>query len=79
MAFLRDLIANKESGVDSVIVGGLVALFVMCGLSMWDVIAAHHEFASLTFAGATTTIIGGIAGGKRWRDGVTDASPAQAQ
>jgi hypothetical protein len=77
MAFLRDLIANKESGVDSVIVGGLVALFVMCGLSVWDVVAAHHEFAALTFAGATTTIIGGIAGGKRWRDGASEPGSPQ--
>jgi len=77
MGFLRDLISNKEAGVDSVIVGGLLAMAVMCGLSIWDVIMAHHEFAALTFAGATTTIIGGIAGGKRWRDGSTDAGANQ--
>lgn len=76
MSFITRLVSNDEQGADSVIFSGLLAMIVMFLLSIWEVVVAHREFSMLIFAGASTTIMGGIAAGKRLRDGATPQAPS---
>lgn len=69
MAFLSQLVATDDGAVDSVIVGGLLALFVLSGLQIYDVVGMHHDFGPINFATASAAILGSVGGAKRLRDG----------
>lgn len=76
MAFFSSLLSSDDRSADSVIVGGLIALVVLCGLSLWDVIRSSHEFSALNFGGGCAAVLGGIGGAKRLRDGADGKSDA---
>lgn len=64
--------ASDDRTVDSVIVGGFVALFFLCGLSAYDVIRHGHDFGYLNFGTGCAAVLGGMGGAKRLRDGAAD-------
>ena len=67
--FLEALIHSDDRSVDSVIVGGLLALVVLCGLAVYDAIWLGHAFAPLNFATGAGALLGAMGGAKRLRDG----------
>lgn len=77
MRWLAALLSAKDSAADSIIVGGLLAMLVLCGLTVYTVIFQHVEFSGTGFAGAVAVILGAIGTGKRIRDGANNAQPPQ--
>ena len=69
MSFISALIHSDDRSVDSVIIGGLLALIVLCGLSIYDVVRSGHDFGYLNFGAGCASILGGVGGAKRLRDG----------
>lgn len=69
MRFFASLVSATDGQVDSIIVGGIIALLVLCGLSTWNVVELHNAFGPLDFATGCGAILGAIGGGKRLRDG----------
>lgn len=69
MGFLARLLASDDRSVDSVIVGGMLGMIVLCGLSTYDVVAHSAAFGPVNFGAGAGSILGAIGAGKRLRDG----------
>lgn len=72
MGFFRQLISPDEAAVDSIIVGGAIALLSLIAMSCWQTYTAPGSFNALSFGGGAAAICGAIGAGKRLRDGVNN-------
>ena len=72
MGFFRNLIAVDDAAVDSIIVGGAVALVSLIGMAIWQDWTTPSAFNALSFGGGAAAILGAIGAGKRLRDGVNN-------
>ena len=70
MGFWRQLVSPDEAAVDSIIVGGAVALGAIIGMAIWQTWSAPTAFNGLSFGSGCAAILGAIGAGKRLRDGV---------
>lgn len=68
MKFLAALFSTSDDSADSIIFAGVFAVLALVFFTGWDLIALGHEFSPIGFAGAITTILAGIGGGKAVRD-----------
>lgn len=66
--FFRALFHSQDASADSLIFGGLIALFVLCALQIFTVTWQGKEFGPWSFASACGTILGAIGGAKTVRD-----------
>jgi hypothetical protein len=73
---LARLVSSEDRSVDELVVGGLAALLVYCGATVYDLVALGNAFAPLGFAGGVSTILAAIAGALGWRDRLAAALPA---
>jgi hypothetical protein len=67
--FLASLLSGGEAEVDAVNVGVMVALVVLCGVTIYVVIQDHTSWNPTTFSLSVAGLLGACAGGKRLRDG----------
>ena len=64
MNWLASLFSNDEAMVCSITVGGLVCIFALVGVTIWQ-----PGWNPTPYSLAAATLLGAIAGSKRWRDG----------
>ena len=72
MGFWQQLVSPDEAAVDSIIVGGAVALAALIGMAIWQTWSVPTAFNALSFGSGCATILGAIGAGKRLRDGVSN-------
>lgn len=72
MGFWRQLVSPDEAAVDSIIVGGGLAMAALIGMAVWQTWHDPAAFNCLSFGGGTSAILGAIGAGKRLRDGVSN-------
>jgi hypothetical protein len=72
--FFARLVSSGDRSVDEVIVGGLLSQLSFHGLAIYDVVAAHHDFSAVSYAGAASTILAATAAARAGRDRI--APPA---
>ena len=72
MGFWRQLVSPDEAAVDSIIVGGGIALASLIGMSIWSTWQVPGAFNAMSFGTGTAAILGAIGAGKRLRDGVSN-------
>ena len=68
MNFLRALVSGDESGVDSVVFAGLLALGVFLGISVYAAVKEPASWNGITFATGAGAIIATKAASKTARD-----------
>lgn len=70
---LRNLLSSDESVVDSIIVGSLIALLTLCGLTTYQTVMDPHAFSPANFGAGVVAVIGAAGGLKtareRWGSG----------
>ncbi len=69
MGFWRQLVSPDEAAVDSIIVGGCVAMASLLGFEGWQVYHDAAAFNPASFGAGTAAVLGAIGAGKRLRDG----------
>jgi hypothetical protein len=70
-SFIKSLISNSDANVDSIIVGGVMAMVTLCAVQAWDVGRSHKDFNPISFGGGAAAILGAIGTGKAIRNKFT--------
>lgn len=76
MNFITNLLAKDDSGADIIGFCGVIALLVLCGISVYAVVTSPGSWNPITFAAAVTAHLGAISGGKTVRDRFSTAPSA---
>jgi hypothetical protein len=71
---LGSLLSSTDHSVDEVVVGGLLALVVYCGISIGDVVRGK-DWSPVSYGGGVVAILGAMAGGVGARNKLS--GPAQ--
>lgn len=68
MSFVQRLLSGDETGTDSVVVGGLTALMILCGVTVYAAVRDLATWSPANYGAAVVLILGAMAGGKTARD-----------
>lgn len=66
--YLKRLFNSKDSEADSIVFGGIIAIFGLIILAGWDVIFLKNPFNAFTYSTGVGTILGSTGGAKTIRD-----------
>jgi hypothetical protein len=67
--FVAALFHADDPTADSLVLGALVLIVVLCLFEGWSVIVQGRDFSAFSFASAGGVILGALGTGKRVRDG----------
>lgn len=70
MNWLVNLFSKDDGPVCCITVCGVACVITLVGITIWQ-----PGWNPMPYAGGAATIIGTIAGGKRWRDGPANGAP----